>query len=201
MHGVEPELTTDRPVAVQKAQSMGDFLMVGLHADEDVRARRGVHDPIMDLHERSLSVLACRYVNEVIIGERPLSVQLESLETVCLLCSGLQPTPAVWPCCHENALHLQGRPRDPALLRRGAAGDHGRPAEHVWHHLRRARQPHRERAQQQRGGAAVSRATRARHDAVRALPCCCVRAHLLAAGKPARAAWSAQLHAAQARLL
>ena len=26
------------------------------------------HLPIMDVHERALSVLACRYVNEVIIG-------------------------------------------------------------------------------------------------------------------------------------
>jgi hypothetical protein len=29
---------------------------------------RGRHRPIMNLHERSLSVLACRYVDEVIIG-------------------------------------------------------------------------------------------------------------------------------------
>ncbi|KAF6142986.1 hypothetical protein GIB67_041054 [Kingdonia uniflora] len=31
-------------------------------------ANRGVHRPIMNLHERSLSVLACQYVDEVIIG-------------------------------------------------------------------------------------------------------------------------------------
>lgn len=31
-------------------------------------AKRGAHRPIMNLHERSLSVLACRYVDEVIIG-------------------------------------------------------------------------------------------------------------------------------------
>jgi glycerol-3-phosphate cytidylyltransferase-like family protein len=31
-------------------------------------ATRGRHRPIMNLHERSLSVLACRYVDEVIIG-------------------------------------------------------------------------------------------------------------------------------------
>lgn len=31
-------------------------------------ANRGPHRPIMNLHERSLSVLACRYVDEVIIG-------------------------------------------------------------------------------------------------------------------------------------
>ncbi len=29
---------------------------------------RGANHPIMHLHERSLSVLACRYVDEVIIG-------------------------------------------------------------------------------------------------------------------------------------
>lgn len=50
---------------------MGDFLLVGLHTDEDVVNRRGPHLPIMNLHERSLSVLACKYVDEVIIGVTP----------------------------------------------------------------------------------------------------------------------------------
>lgn len=54
---------------MQLAREQGDFLLVGLHTDDDVMERRGAHLPIMDLHERSLSVLACRYVNEVIIGE------------------------------------------------------------------------------------------------------------------------------------
>jgi ethanolamine-phosphate cytidylyltransferase len=31
-------------------------------------SKRGAHRPIMNLHERSLSVLACQYVDEVIIG-------------------------------------------------------------------------------------------------------------------------------------
>lgn len=57
-------------VLVQLAREQGDFLLVGLHTDDDVMERRGAHLPIMDLHERSLSVLACRYVNEVIIGEQ-----------------------------------------------------------------------------------------------------------------------------------
>lgn len=53
---------------VQKAKEQGDFLLVGLHTDEDVAERRGPHLPIMDLHERCLSVLACKYVDEAIIG-------------------------------------------------------------------------------------------------------------------------------------
>lgn len=61
--------TTRRFLDVQAARMEGDFLLVGLHSDEDVTERRGPHLPLMDLHERSLSVLACKYVDEVVIGE------------------------------------------------------------------------------------------------------------------------------------
>jgi ethanolamine-phosphate cytidylyltransferase len=56
---------------LQLARQQGDFLMVGLHTDEDVTARRGAHLPIMNVHERALSVLACKHVDEVIIGAPP----------------------------------------------------------------------------------------------------------------------------------
>ena len=56
------------PCFAQMARAKGDFLLVGLHGDEAVMERRGAHLPIMDLHKRALTVLACRYVNEVIIG-------------------------------------------------------------------------------------------------------------------------------------
>ncbi|PON81338.1 Bifunctional transcriptional regulator [Trema orientale] len=53
---------------LKTARQLGDFLLVGLHDDQTVSEHRGKHYPIMHLHERSLSVLACRYVDEVIIG-------------------------------------------------------------------------------------------------------------------------------------
>lgn len=53
---------------LKNARMLGDFLLVGIHDDHTVREHRGNHCPIMHLHERSLSVLACRYVDEVIIG-------------------------------------------------------------------------------------------------------------------------------------
>ncbi|CAL0312550.1 unnamed protein product [Lupinus luteus] len=53
---------------LKKARKLGDFLLVGIHSDETVSVHRGNHYPIMHLHERSLSVLACRHVDEVIIG-------------------------------------------------------------------------------------------------------------------------------------
>lgn len=39
---------------------MGDYLLVGVHDDQAVHAVKGSNYPIMNLHERVLSVLACR---------------------------------------------------------------------------------------------------------------------------------------------
>ncbi|XP_068317803.1 ethanolamine-phosphate cytidylyltransferase-like [Pyrus communis] len=65
---------------LRKARELGDFLLVGIHTDQTVSANRGAHRPIMNLHERSLSVLACRYVDEVIIGS-PWEISKDMLTT------------------------------------------------------------------------------------------------------------------------
>ncbi|KAJ3293809.1 Ethanolamine-phosphate cytidylyltransferase [Borealophlyctis nickersoniae] len=66
---------------LKKARELGDYLLVGVHDDQTVNAIRGANYPIMNLHERVLSVLACRYVDEVIIGA-PYSVTKDVLEKV-----------------------------------------------------------------------------------------------------------------------
>jgi ethanolamine-phosphate cytidylyltransferase len=53
---------------LRKAKQEGDYLLVGVHSDESVTSRRGAHLPILSVHERCLSVLASKYVDEVIIG-------------------------------------------------------------------------------------------------------------------------------------
>lgn len=53
---------------LKSARQLGDFLLVGIYTDQTVSQQRGPHFPLMHLHERSLSVLGCRYVDEVIIG-------------------------------------------------------------------------------------------------------------------------------------
>lgn len=53
---------------LEQARKHGDYIIVGLHTDEEVNRYKGSNFPIMNLHERVLSVLACRYVNQVIIG-------------------------------------------------------------------------------------------------------------------------------------
>ncbi|PPS04586.1 hypothetical protein GOBAR_AA16079 [Gossypium barbadense] len=53
---------------LKKARQLGDFLLVGIYPDYIVSEQRGMSYPVMHLLERTLSVLACRYVDEVIIG-------------------------------------------------------------------------------------------------------------------------------------
>lgn len=77
---------------LQNASELGDYLIVGLHSDGIVNRYKGSNYPIMNLHERTLSVLACRYVSEVVIGA-PYSVS-ESLINhfkVDVVCHGTTP--------------------------------------------------------------------------------------------------------------
>lgn len=74
---------------LEKAKEHGDYLIVGLHTDPVVNQYKGGNYPIMNLHERVLSVLACKYVNEVVIGA-PYSVTADLMEhfNVGLVCHG-----------------------------------------------------------------------------------------------------------------
>ncbi|EFC39727.1 predicted protein [Naegleria gruberi] len=53
---------------LKAAKKLGDYLIVGLHEDKVISQFKGPHHPIMNIHERLLSVLSCRYVDDVIIG-------------------------------------------------------------------------------------------------------------------------------------
>jgi len=46
----------------------GTFLYVGIHDDVLVNNYMGANYPIMNLHERVLNVLSCKFVDEVVIG-------------------------------------------------------------------------------------------------------------------------------------
>ena len=66
---------------LKKAKEMGNFVIVGVHDDITINSIYGSSYPIMNLHERVLSVLACRYVDEVIIGA-PYAISKDVLEKV-----------------------------------------------------------------------------------------------------------------------
>jgi len=98
---------------LEKAHQHGDFLIVGLHTDPVVNLYKGFNYPIMNLHERVLSVLACKviiflngflylllnyftiyfqYVSEVVIGA-PYSVTTDLMNhfNVDVVCHGKTP--------------------------------------------------------------------------------------------------------------
>jgi ethanolamine-phosphate cytidylyltransferase len=46
---------------------LGDYVIVGVHNDSVVNQRRGMNLPIMNMHERVLSVLGCKVCDIVVV--------------------------------------------------------------------------------------------------------------------------------------
>jgi len=78
---------------LEKAAKEGDFLIIGLHTDPVVNRYKGCNYPIMNLHERVLSVLAYRCVDEVVIGA-PYTVTKSMMDhfNVDIVCHGKTAT-------------------------------------------------------------------------------------------------------------
>lgn len=62
---------------LRQASSHGDFLLVGVHADETVESYKRL--PILSMEERIASVEGCRYVDEV-VPNAPLEITREWIE-------------------------------------------------------------------------------------------------------------------------
>jgi ethanolamine-phosphate cytidylyltransferase len=59
----------------------GDYLLVGVHGDAVVNRVQGMNLPLMNLHERVLSVLGCRYVSDVLI-DAPYEITPEMIASL-----------------------------------------------------------------------------------------------------------------------
>nr|XP_039273466.1 ethanolamine-phosphate cytidylyltransferase-like [Styela clava] len=53
---------------LEKAATIGSYIIVGLHSDSDVCRYMGHKYPVMNLNERMLGASACRYVDDVVVG-------------------------------------------------------------------------------------------------------------------------------------
>ncbi len=53
---------------LEECRKQGDFLYVGVYPDDVANRVRGSNYPIMNLHERVLSVLSCKHVDDVVFG-------------------------------------------------------------------------------------------------------------------------------------
>lgn len=74
---------------LEQVSKHGDYIIVGLFSDKIINRHRGSNYPIMNLQERVLSVLACKYVHEVLI-EAPYSITEEMIDhfKVDVVCHG-----------------------------------------------------------------------------------------------------------------
>lgn len=63
------------------AKAEGSYLIVGVHNDAVVNRHRGMNFPIMNLHERVLSVLGCKFVDDVLI-DAPWQVTKEMVASL-----------------------------------------------------------------------------------------------------------------------
>lgn len=59
----------------------GDYLIAGLHGDAVVNRQMGVNFPLLNLHERVLSVLGCRFVDDVLI-DAPYEITPEMISSL-----------------------------------------------------------------------------------------------------------------------
>lgn len=63
--------------ALRQAKEMGDYLIVGVHSDEEILKNKG--PPVMSQEERYKAVRACKWVDEV-VEDAPYTTQIEVLD-------------------------------------------------------------------------------------------------------------------------
>lgn len=67
--------------AIREARKLGTYLIVGVLDDQTVNSYRGGNLPIMNVYERVLTVMGCRYVDEVVIGS-PLVLSRDFIDSM-----------------------------------------------------------------------------------------------------------------------
>ncbi len=109
--------------ALCEARKFGSYLIVGVHDDAVVNQIKGGNLPIMNLHERVLSVLACRYVDEVVIGApwavtKPLLDGMKISVVAHGTTSDYQPkpnTPEAYALPKQLGIYKEFKSTEPAL--------------------------------------------------------------------------------------
>lgn len=66
---------------LQEAAALGDYVIVGVHSDRVVNETRGANYPILNMHERVLSVLGCKYVDDVLL-DAPWTITRDMIKSL-----------------------------------------------------------------------------------------------------------------------
>lgn len=90
---------------LKQAKSHGDFLLVGVHADEDVTVYK--RRPIMTMEERVASVEGCRYVDEV-APNAPITIERDWIEkhNIDLIMHGDDFSPELEALCYKTPIEM-----------------------------------------------------------------------------------------------
>ena len=64
---------------LEAARKLGTYVIAGVHEDKVINEKKGKNYPIMNLNERVLGVLSCRFVDEVALGV-PFQVTKQTIE-------------------------------------------------------------------------------------------------------------------------
>ena len=106
---------------LEKARKLGDYVIVGVHSDSEVNRRRGLNYPILSLHERVLSVLGCKWVDDVLI-DAPFCITEDMIKSlkISVVVEGAH-TSSLTPPSSFSAPATDGdaSPRTPTSLRTG----------------------------------------------------------------------------------
>jgi len=101
---------------LEECKKQGDFLYVGIFNDDVANKIRGSNYPIMNMHERALSILSCRYVDDIILNA-PWVITREMLVTfnIHVVCHGVVgDAPRQLPAGVEDPYAV---PRDMGILK------------------------------------------------------------------------------------
>jgi ethanolamine-phosphate cytidylyltransferase len=66
---------------LEAARKLGSYVIAGVHEDKVINDKKGKNYPIMNLNERVLGVLSCKYVDEVVMGV-PFQVTKDIIESL-----------------------------------------------------------------------------------------------------------------------
>eukprot|EP00445_Apocalathium_hangoei_P012444 CAMPEP_0203869778 /NCGR_PEP_ID=MMETSP0359-20131031/17900_1 /ASSEMBLY_ACC=CAM_ASM_000338 /TAXON_ID=268821 /ORGANISM="Scrippsiella Hangoei, Strain SHTV-5" /LENGTH=473 /DNA_ID=CAMNT_0050788437 /DNA_START=18 /DNA_END=1439 /DNA_ORIENTATION=- len=66
---------------LEQARQFGDYLLVGAYTDETIHRKKGRNFPLQTLHERALNILACKFVDDILLAA-PWRVTADLLTTM-----------------------------------------------------------------------------------------------------------------------
>lgn len=93
---------------LEKARSFGDYVIVGVHSDHIVNGKRGINLPILNMHERVLSLLGCKFVDDVLI-DAPYIITKEMIDSLNISIV-LKGHSTIYEKDHFRHLHVEPSP-------------------------------------------------------------------------------------------